>query len=166
MLFNCGKCKVMDIGYSNSQSDYSLLGNEIESVDQEEDLGIIISMDLTFIKQRIKAEKKAQKLIGHTKRQYKYRNKDTVLQLYTSLVRPHLEYGAQFLAPSIQRDIDRLEEVQGRATKLVPTLRQFGYRQRMERLNLLDLQTRRLRGPVIEAFNILEGITNIDYKSL
>ncbi|XP_068209101.1 uncharacterized protein [Palaemon carinicauda] len=94
--FTCGKCKLIHIGYNNPQSDYSLLGNERESVDQEEDLGIIICKDLKFIKLSIKARKNAQKLIGYIKRQFKYRNKDTALELYTSIVTPHLEYRVQF----------------------------------------------------------------------
>ena len=135
-------------------------------MEQEEDLGIIISKDLKFTRQCIKVEKKAQKLIGYIKRQFKYRNKEVVLQLYTSLVRPHLEYAVQFWAPSLQKDIDRLEAVQARATKLVPSLRHFGYRRRIERLNLFDLKTRRLRGQLIETFKILKGITNVDYNNL
>ena len=166
MPFNCGKCKVMHIGDRNPQANYSLQGSEIQSVDQEEDLGIIISKDLKFTKQSIKVEKKAQKLIGYIKRQFKYRNKEIVLQLYTALVRPHLEYAVQFWAPSLQKDINRLEAVQARATKLVPTLRHFGYQRRMDRLNLFDLQTRRLRGQLIETFKILKGITNVDYSNL
>ena len=166
MPFNCGKCKVMHIGEKNPQASYSLLGNDIQSVDQEEDLGIVISKDLKFTKQSIKVEKKAQKLIGYIKRQFKYRNKEIVLQLYTALVRPHLEYAVQFWAPSLQKDINRLEAVQARATKLVPALRHFGYRRRLERLNLFDLQTRRLRGQLIETFKILKGMTNIDLNNL
>ena len=96
MPFNCGKCKVMHIGDKNPQTNYSLLDNEIVSADQEEDLRIIFSKDLKFTKQSIKVEKKAQKLIGYIKRQFKYRNKDIVLQLYSSLVRPHPEYAVQF----------------------------------------------------------------------
>ena len=166
MPFNCGKCKVMHIGEKNPQASYSLLGNDIQSVDQEEDLGIVISKDLKFTKQSIKVEKKAQKLIGYIKRQFKYRNKEIVLQLYNALVRPHLEYAVQFWAPSLQKDINRLEAVQARATKLVPALRHFGYRRRLERLNLFDLQTRRLRGQLIETFKILKGMTNIDLNNL
>ena len=166
MPFNCGKCKVMHIGDKNPQANYSLLGNEIASVAQEEDLGVIISNDLKFTNQTIKVEKKAQKLIGYIKRQFSYRNKEMVLQLYTSLVRPHLEYAVQFWSPSLRKDIDRLEAVQARATKLVPSIRQFGYRRRLERLNLFDLETRRLRGQLIETFKILKGITNIDYNNL
>ncbi|XP_068236943.1 uncharacterized protein [Palaemon carinicauda] len=76
---------VMHNDYSNPQSDYSQLGNEIENVIREEDLGSIIIKDLKLNKKSIKAEKKAQKLIGYTKRQFKYRDKDTVLQPYRSL---------------------------------------------------------------------------------
>ena len=36
----------------------------------------------------------------------------------------------------------------------------------MERLDLFDLQTRRLRGQLIETFKILKGITKIDYNNL
>merc|ERR1712002_288394 len=90
-----------------------------------------------------------------------------VLQLYTgtSLVRPHIEYAVQFWSPSFRKDIDRLEAVQARATKLVPAIRQFGYRRRLECLNMFDLETRRLRGQFIETFKILKGITNIDYDN-
>ncbi|XP_068246772.1 endonuclease G, mitochondrial-like [Palaemon carinicauda] len=77
----------MQISYSNPQSDYSLLGNEIESVDQEKDLSTcnIISKDFKFTKPSLKGERKHKKLLGYIKRQLKYRNKDSVLQLYTSL---------------------------------------------------------------------------------
>ena len=61
-----------------------------------------------------------------------------------ALVRPNLEYALQFWAPSQQMDINRLEAFQARATKLVPTLRHFGYQQRMECVNLFKLQTQQL----------------------
>lgn len=166
MPFNVDKCKVMHIGYRNPQIDYSLLGSNIQSVDQEEDLGVTISKDFKFSKQCLKVEKKSQKLIGYIKRQFKYRNKDVVLQLYTSLVRPHLEYAVQFWSPSLQKDISRLEAVQARATKLIPSIRQLGYQRRLNRLNLYSLETRRLRGQLIETFKIVRGFTKIDVNKL
>ena len=36
----------------------------------------------------------------------------------------------------------------------------------MERLNMFDLQTRHLRGQLNETFEILKGITNVDYNNL
>ena len=48
-----GKCNVMHVGDRNTKSNYSLLDNYVESVDQEEDHGVIINKDLKFTKQSI-----------------------------------------------------------------------------------------------------------------
>ena len=166
MPFNVDKCKVMHIGHKNKNVSYSLLGTEIESSQQEKDLGVIITSDLHPSKQCIEVEKKAQKLIGYIKRQFNTRKKETILTLYNALVRPHLEYAVQFWAPSQRKDIDRLEKVQARITKLIPAIRHMGYNRRLEKLNLYTLETRRLRGQLIETFKILKGINKIDYRNL
>jgi len=48
-------------------------------------------------------------------------DKDTriVLKLYKSLVRPKLEYCVQAWKPYLKRDIEMLEKVQKRATRLM-----------------------------------------------
>ena len=43
-----------------------------------------------------------------------------------ALVRPLLEFGAQFWSPIRRVDAERLEKVQARATKLVPSIRNKG----------------------------------------
>ena len=68
----------MHIGYINQNAQYSLLGREIESSDQEKDLGVIISSDLKFSKQCIEVEKKAQKLHRYIRRQFSNRNKEII----------------------------------------------------------------------------------------
>ena len=141
-------------------------GKEIESVQQEKDLGVVITNDLKSSNQCIEAVKKAQKLLGYIKRQFRTRNKETILTLYNALVRPHLEYAIQFWSPSLRKDIERLEAVQARATKLIPSIRHLGYVRRLERLNLYSLEKRRLRGQLIETFKLLKGVNNIDYRHL
>ena len=42
-------------------------------------------------------------------------------------VRPHLEYAAPVWNPSLKKDIDMLENVQHRATRLVPCLKKESY---------------------------------------
>ena len=81
-------------------------------------------------------------------------------------MRPHLEYAVQFWSPSLRKDIERLEAVQARATKLIPSIRHVGYVRRLERLNLYSLEKRRLRGQLIETFKMLKGVNNIDYRHL
>ena len=166
MPFNLDKCKIMHIGHKNKNEKYELLGKEIESVQQEKDLGVVITNDLKSSNQCIEAVKKAQKLLGYIKRQFRTRNKETILTLYNALVRPHLEYAVQFWSPSLRKDIERLGAVQARATKLIPSIRHLGYVRRLERLNVYSLEKRRLRGQLIETFKMLKGVNNIDYRHL
>ena len=57
MPFNLDKCKIMHIGHKNKNEKYELLGKEIESVQQEKDLGVVITNDLKSSNQCIEAVK-------------------------------------------------------------------------------------------------------------
>ena len=166
MPFNLDKCKVMHVGHRNGKAKYELLGEELDICNEEKDLGVIITNDMKSSKQCIAVEKKAQKILGYIKRQFTTRKEETILTLYNALVRPHLEYAVQFWSPSQRKDIERLERVQARATKLIPSIRHISYERRLTRLNLYSLEKRRLRGQLIETFKILKGIDNVDYQKL
>ena len=84
---------------------------------------VIIANDLKSSNHCIEAVKKSQKLLGYIKRQFRTRNKETILTLYNALVRPHLEYAIQFWSLSLRKDIERLEAVQARSTKLIPSIK-------------------------------------------
>ena len=166
MPFNLDKCKVMHVGNRNKKAKYELLGKQLDVCNEEKDLGVIITNDLKSSRQCIEVEKRAQKILGYIKRQFTTKNEKTILTLYNALVRPHLEYAVQFWSPSMRKDIERLEKVQARATKLIPSVRHLSYERRLEKLNLYSLEKRRIRGQLIETFKMLKGIENIDYNKL
>ena len=88
------------------------------------------------------------------------------LSLYKTLIRPHLEYCPQVWSPSYKKDIEELEKVQRRATKLVPELHDVPYEERLKILKLYPLQERRQRGDMILAFKMLNGMLDIDTEKL
>ena len=162
MLFNKDKCKVMHIGLNNPQIEYTMDGLKLEEINEERDLGIIMQNDLKCTKQCAKAVNTANKLLGMIKRNFSNLNQQIVLSLYKTLVRPHLEYCIQAWCPHLQKDIELLEKVQRRVTKLVPALKHVSYEERLLALKLTTLATRRLRGDLIEVFKLFKGFTDVD----
>ena len=72
----------------------------------------------------------------------------------------------QFWSPSYRKDIETLERIQRRATKMIPALRCFPYKERLRKLRLHSLEVRRLRGQLIEVFKILNGFDNVNSSLL
>ncbi len=166
MPFNTSKCQLLQIGSANKKYTYKMKGNNIESVTQTRDLGVIISNNLKFSQQCNEVALRANRMLGFIKRNFVFKSKDIIIPLYQSLVRPHLEYAVQFWSPHLQKDILKLEAVQRRATKLIPSLRQKSYNDRLRELNLFSLKKRRTRGQLIECFKILKGFNNVDASNL
>jgi hypothetical protein len=76
--------------------------------------------------------------------------------------RPHLEYAEAVWSPSKVGDKDVIENVQRRATKQIPSLKNLEYTDRLKKLKMPTLKSRRLRGDMIETFKIINGIYDRD----
>ena len=166
MPFNINKCHILQVGTRNKKFDYEMNGVKLESVQCVKDLGVTVASSLKFSQQCKDAAGKANRMLGFINRNISFKNKDIILPLYISLVRPHLEYAVQFWSPYHIKDIVKLEAVQRRATKMITSLRNKSYEERLAQLNLFSLEKRRLRGKLIECFKIFKGFTNVDASKL
>ena len=135
-------------------------------MDEEKDLGVIISKDLKAENNVIHCVKKANKILGMTKRTFSFLDKEMLVLLYKVFVRPHLEYNQQACSPYLIKDITLLEGVQRRATKLIKSLAEMPYEERLKELNLYSLQERRMRRDQILMFRIMTGDVKINKSKL
>ncbi len=122
-----------------NKNDYEMSGEKFGSVHCVKDLGVTITWNLKFSQRRKEAAGKGNRMLGFIKRNFSFKNKYMILPIYNSLVRPHLEYAIQFWSPRLAKDIAKLEAVQCRATKMIPSLCNKSYEERLARLTTYSL---------------------------
>ena len=98
------------------------------------------------------------------KRTFKSRDANTWKNLYTSYIRPHLEFAVPVWNPYAKGDIEKLEKIQHKATKVSHTLKNLDYQSRCKELNLTTLEKRRTRGDLIQKFKIENKMDEINWE--
>ena len=166
MAFHPDKCKVLHIGHKNRKSKYYINGTEISKVQEEKDLGIVISEDLKPKKHIARIVKKTNRILGMIYRTITCKNKENIMNLYKTLIRPILDYGAAVWNPHQKSDIIKLERIQRRATKMIKELKNLPYEERLSRCNLISLESRRRRYDLIETYKIMKSKYNIKSEKL
>ncbi len=166
MRFHPQKCKVMHIGKETEEFQYTMKtdGNSLnlEYVEEEKDLGVVIDNSLSFEQHCDAAINKANRILGVIRRSFKYLDRDVMLTLYKTLVRPHVEYGNTIWSPKLKRVIKSLEAVQRRATRMVPEIAHLSYQERLQYLKLPSLVYRRHRGDMLQVYKILHHDYDLD----
>ena len=79
-------------------------------------------------------------------REFEYRDRDILLQLYRASVSPHLEYFVQFWCPYLRKGDFAIKGVQRKFTRLIPRMAGLSFEGRQSRLGLYSLEFRRVRG--------------------
>ncbi|CAF0732558.1 unnamed protein product [Brachionus calyciflorus] len=128
----------------------------------EKDLGIFIKHDMKWDVQVRNSTSKANRILGMIKKTFKYLDIHNTSLLYKALVRPHLEYAISSWSPYSIKDVKELEKVQRRATRLTPQLRGLSSPDRLSKMGLSNLQTRRQRGDLIQMFKIVNNFEKVD----
>ena len=146
MLFNFGKCKCLHTGSINTGMNYEMGGTILSKTVKEKDLGVTMNADMKVSEQCRIAASKGNQVLGMIRRNITYKEKSLIIPLYKAIVRHHLEYCIQAWNPHLRKDVDTLEKIQRRATKLIPELRDLTYEERLKECGLTTLETRRLRG--------------------
>ena len=161
--FNEEKCAVMYLGANNKCNDYHLGDHVLAKTKQERDLGIIITNDLKPGEQAKQAATRATMMACRIKNTFNHFSQYLVNLLYKSFVRPHLEFAVAAWNPYRRSDIDVLEKVQMRFSKLVPELKSKPYVERREALGWTTLEDRRKRGDLIQLHKIQHGHDRVHF---
>ena len=119
-------------------------------------LGLLITFNLMWSTHIANICTKTRTLIGLLYRWfYKYSSCNTLIKLYVSFIRPHLEYAAAVWDPSLRIDINLLEDVQKFTQKVCLKSWNASYDELLEQSHLPSLQARRLDAKLCHLYKIV-----------
>ena len=112
----------------------------------------------TMLKNYAEKVNKANEIMGFIRRTFVFLDKYNFNLLCKSLVRPHIEYSNIVQSPFRNADINLIQNVEKRATHVIPEIDKLDYQERLDNLHLPTLAYRQFRGSVIETYKILHNL--------
>ena len=128
----------------------------------ETDLGVDIDSNLSFDDHISAKVKSASSLMGAIRRSFTFLDVATFKLLFRGLCRSKLEYAAAVWSPSNVAQVNVVEQVQRSATAMLPGMRDLSYEERLRKVQMTTLRSRRLRGDMIECWKVLHGEYDAD----
>ena len=166
MSFNVSKCKSLSITRKRNPylHQYTLNGQELESVKSHPYLGVELTQSLNWNNHINNITTKANRSLGFIKRNLKRCPEQIKDQAYKSLVRPHVEYASSVWSPHQKYQVDKLEKVQRKAARFVKNcwIREEGVMTNMlSDLKWDSLQTRREKARLVMFYRVTHGLVDI-----
>jgi ribonucleases P/MRP protein subunit RPP40 len=166
MQFNVAKCKIMHVGRGNPCYKYYMNGTELQTVDEETDVGVVIHKSLKPTRQCEKAANTARAVLGLVQRNFHYRDRKVYMKLYKQYVRPHLEFSSPAWAPWSVRETELLEAVQKKAVGMVSGLKARTYESRCKELGIQTLTERRQEQDLAQVFRFRNQIGGLNAETM
>ena len=167
LRLNSGKCKVLRFSSRNSPlptegiSPYTIDGEAINFTPSHLDLGVKIDHSLRFHSHIHNKTTLVNALMTNLLRCTLSREPQFMLPIFTSILRPQLEYASPLWNLNYIGDTKLLERVQRRWTREIRGLEREPYHQRLQQLNLFSVQGRLLRADLILIWKIFNGQSGI-----
>lgn len=135
-------------------------GNSIKSQTSVKDLGITITNDLSWTAQIENTISKCRRMSAWILRTFTKRDIATMRTLWTTMLRPLVDYCSPVWSPSPSRlgHIDRLEGILRGFSKHVDGLENLTYTKRLEALKLHSIQRRHERYKIIYLYKMKEKL--------
>jgi len=158
----------MHLGKNNVKYDYKIhdsVADETHSLtktSEEKDLGVPFSSDPKWNKHIDNITHKADTVLRSLKNTFTCRDKKLWCKLYTSMIRPQMEYAVPVWNSDSTYCVKALEKVQRRVTNLGQP--KVTYENRLRALNLPTHRERRERGDCIETLKIANKWVNTELE--
>ena len=162
LKINASKCAVLRFArhcakVSSPSPVYFLDGQQIPFVDAHDDLGVLISSDLKFHEHIRTVVRKASGLASSFLKSFVCRSPDFMMFLFTTHVRPVIEYCSCLWNTGYLGDLRALENIQRKWTKQIDGLGAQSYADRLRLLQLYSVQGRLMRADLMQCWKIFNG---------
>ena len=164
LKLNIPTCGVLHMGSSGIEFPYRLNGFVTESGETCRDLGISVTSSLSVSSHCAKVFRLASFRLRQFFKTFTCCDRDFLLFLYITYIRPLVESSTPIWNPYLLSDINKIESVQRKFTKRLPGLRHFSYSERLHQLKLCSLETRRIHFDLILMYKIVHQIIDITFE--
>ena len=164
------KCMLLKIGKNSITNDstYTIDNHPVQEWPSVKDLGVFISHDLKWSFHVDHICHNASIISYQLRKTVKSKNIWTWMDLFTTFIRPKLEYCSPVWCPYLIGDVDKIENIQRRYTKFVfkkCSIPFSSYMDRLQKIDFITLEQRRKFLDLILIYKIIHGLSDLKFHN-